>query len=105
MTEESSNCKGFWPLLSLSQSSVNCRPRIYLSAVLHFCRLDMGSLQVAQAVRPIIENTGLWQVTEVLAKAYDYGMGSTLFSPIAILGWLPIISAFQNSIPFQPGFQ
>ncbi|MBA0771153.1 hypothetical protein Gotri_019667 [Gossypium trilobum] len=76
-----------------------------LVCCLAFLPTGWGLILVAQAVRPIIENTGLWQFTDVLAKAYDYGMGSILFSPIDILAWLPIISAFQNSIPFQPGFQ
>lgn len=60
--------------------------------------------QIAQAVRPKIENTGVWEFTEVLAKAYDYGMGVVLFAPIAVLAWLPIISAFQTRFLFNEAF-
>ncbi|KHG09907.1 Putative callose synthase 8 [Gossypium arboreum] len=75
-----------------------------LVCCLAFLPTGWGLILVAQAVRPIIENTGLWQFTEVLAKAYDYGMGSILFSPIAILAWLPIISAFQTRFLFNQAF-
>lgn len=60
--------------------------------------------QIAQAVRPKIDDTGLWDFTRVLAKAYDYGMGVVLFAPIAILAWLPIISAFQTRFLFNEAF-
>ncbi|XWS10813.1 hypothetical protein CRYUN_Cryun38cG0030100 [Craigia yunnanensis] len=71
---------------------------------LAFLPTGWGLILVAQAVRPIIENTGFWHFTEVLAQAYDYGMGSVLFAPIAILAWLPIISAFQTRFLFNQAF-
>ena len=61
-------------------------------------------LQIAQTVRLKIENTGLWYFIRVLAQAYDYGMGVVLFAPIAILAWLPIISAFQTRFLFNEAF-
>lgn len=61
-------------------------------------------VQFAQAVRPLIENTGLWEFTRVLAKTYDYGMGVVLFAPIVVLAWLPIISAFQTRFLFNEAF-
>ncbi|KAL0743640.1 hypothetical protein Bca4012_085153 [Brassica carinata] len=61
-------------------------------------------LQIAQAVRPKIEGTSLWEFTQVLARAYDYGMGVVLFAPMAILAWLPIISAFQTRFLFNEAF-
>lgn len=63
-----------------------------------------SSLQIAQAVRPKIEGTSLWEFTQVLARAYDYGMGVVLFAPMAILAWLPIISAFQTRFLFNEAF-
>ncbi|KAH9779585.1 putative callose synthase 8 [Citrus sinensis] len=62
------------------------------------------TVKIAQAVRPKIENTGLWDFVKVLAKAYDYGMGVVLFTPIAVLAWLPIISAFQTRFLFNEAF-
>ncbi|XP_022717420.1 putative callose synthase 8 isoform X2 [Durio zibethinus] len=71
---------------------------------LAFLPTGWGLILVAQAVRPLIENTGFWHLTEVLAQAYDYGMGSVLFAPVAILAWLPIISAFQTRFLFNRAF-
>ncbi|XP_039040472.1 putative callose synthase 8 isoform X1 [Hibiscus syriacus] len=75
-----------------------------LVCCLAFLPTGWGLILVAQAVRPIIENTGFWHFTEVLAQAYDYGMGTILFSPIAVLAWLPIISAFQTRFLFNQAF-
>ena len=63
------------------------------------------SFQIAQAARPKIENTGLWYFIRVLAKAFDYGMGVVLLAPIAILAWLPIISAFQTRFLFNEAYR
>ncbi|XP_010257761.1 PREDICTED: putative callose synthase 8 isoform X2 [Nelumbo nucifera] len=67
---------------------------------LAFLPTGWGLLSIAQAVRPMIEDTGLWDFVIVLAQAYDYGMGVVLFAPIAVLAWLPIISAFQTRFLF-----
>ncbi|GAV78689.1 Glucan_synthase domain-containing protein/FKS1_dom1 domain-containing protein [Cephalotus follicularis] len=71
---------------------------------LAFLPTGWGLIMIAQAVRPKIENTGLWKYAKVLAKAYDYGMGVALFTPIAILAWLPIISAFQTRFLFNEAY-
>ncbi|KAJ4726559.1 Callose synthase-like protein [Melia azedarach] len=71
---------------------------------LAFLPTGWGLILIAQAVRPKIEHTGLWDFVQVLAKAYDYGMGIVLFAPIAILAWLPIISAFQTRFLFNEAF-
>lgn len=55
-------------------------------------------------MRPKIYETGLWHFTQVLAQAYDYGMGVIIFAPVAILAWLPIISAFQTQFLFNEAF-
>ncbi|KAJ7948849.1 Callose synthase-like protein [Quillaja saponaria] len=71
---------------------------------LAFLPTGWGLILVAQALRPKIEVTGLWDFTRVLAKAYDYGMGVVLFAPIAILAWLPNIDAFQTRFLFNEAF-
>ncbi|KAL5736702.1 hypothetical protein ACOSQ2_031490 [Xanthoceras sorbifolium] len=71
---------------------------------LAFLPTGWGLILIAQAVRPKIEDTGLWDFMQVLAKAYDYGMGVVIFAPIAILAWLPIISAFQTRFLFNEAF-
>ncbi|OWM88549.1 hypothetical protein CDL15_Pgr002316 [Punica granatum] len=71
---------------------------------LAFLPTGWGLILIAQAVRPKIENTGLWDFARVLARAYDYGMGVILFAPVACLAWLPIISAFQTRFLFNEAF-
>ncbi|KAJ4977031.1 hypothetical protein NE237_002137 [Protea cynaroides] len=85
----------------------------------HFCELSVmdlvvcclafiptgwGLLQIAQAVRPWIKDSGLWDFVLVLAQCYDYGMGVALFAPVAILAWLPIISSFQTRFLFSEAY-
>ncbi|KAL9257817.1 putative callose synthase 8, partial [Drosera capensis] len=71
---------------------------------LAFLPTGWGLILFAQAIRPKIVDTGLWDFVQVLARAYDYGMGIILFFPIAFLAWLPIISAFQSRFLFNQAF-
>uniref|UniRef100_A0A0E0G499 1,3-beta-glucan synthase n=1 Tax=Oryza nivara TaxID=4536 RepID=A0A0E0G499_ORYNI len=45
-----------------------------------------------------------WGLLLVIAHAYDYGMGSLLFFPIAALAWMPVISAIQTRVLFNRAF-
>ncbi|KAK1414361.1 hypothetical protein QVD17_30105 [Tagetes erecta] len=69
-----------------------------------FLPTGWGLILVAQAFRPLIQGTVLWKFTRLFAQAYDYGMGVILFTPIACLAWLPIISAFQARFLFNRAF-
>ncbi|XP_057451528.1 putative callose synthase 8 isoform X2 [Lotus japonicus] len=72
---------------------------------LAFMPTAWGLIMIAQAARPKIEHTGLWDFTRALAREFDYGMGIVLFGPIAILAWLPIIKAFHARILFNEAFK
>ncbi|CAJ1957834.1 unnamed protein product [Sphenostylis stenocarpa] len=72
---------------------------------LAFLPTAWGMILIAQAVRPKIEHTGLWDFTRALAREFDYGMGIVLFGPIAILAWLPIIKAFHARFLFNEAFK
>ncbi|XP_061352162.1 putative callose synthase 8 [Gastrolobium bilobum] len=72
---------------------------------LAFMPTAWGLILIAQAVRPKIEHTGLWDFTRALAREFDYGMGIVLFGPIAILAWLPIIKAFHARILFTEAYR
>ncbi|KAK7272638.1 hypothetical protein RJT34_29359 [Clitoria ternatea] len=72
---------------------------------LAFMPTAWGLIQIAQASRPKIQHTGLWDFTRALAREFDYGMGIFLFAPIAILAWLPIIKAFHARILFNEAFK
>ncbi|KAH6785388.1 hypothetical protein C2S51_037843 [Perilla frutescens var. frutescens] len=71
---------------------------------LAFLPTGWGMILVAQTLRPKIEDTGLWHFAGVFARAYDYGMGVILIAPLAVLAWLPIISAFQTRFLFNEAF-
>lgn len=71
---------------------------------LAFLPTGWGMILVAQTLRPKIEDTGLWHFARVFARAYDYGMGVILIAPLAVLAWLPIISAFQTRFLFNEAF-
>ncbi|KAL9145596.1 hypothetical protein ABFS82_13G054300 [Erythranthe guttata] len=71
---------------------------------LAFLPTGWGLILVGQTFRPKIEGTGFWHFTRVFARAYDYGMGVVLFAPLAVLAWLPIISAFQTRFLFNEAF-
>ncbi|KAL2331236.1 hypothetical protein Fmac_018817 [Flemingia macrophylla] len=72
---------------------------------LAFMPTAWGLIMIAQAARPKIEHTGLWDFTRALAREFDYGMGIVLFTPIAILAWLPIIKAFHARFLFNEAFK
>lgn len=61
-------------------------------------------LQIVQVLRPKIEYYAIWEPIQVIAHAYDYGMGSLLFFPIAVLAWMPVISAIQTRVLFNRAF-
>ncbi|XP_075498077.1 putative callose synthase 8 isoform X2 [Primulina tabacum] len=71
---------------------------------LAFLPTGWGLILVSQTLRPKMECIGLWEFTRVFARAYDYGMGVLLFFPVAVLAWLPIISAFQTRFLFNEAF-
>ncbi|KAK3152612.1 hypothetical protein QOZ80_2BG0161290 [Eleusine coracana subsp. coracana] len=71
---------------------------------LAFIPTGWGILLIVQVLRPKIEYYAIWEPIQVIAYAYDYGMGSLLFSPIAILAWMPIISAIQTRVLFNRAF-
>uniref|UniRef100_A0A0E0CII2 1,3-beta-glucan synthase n=1 Tax=Oryza meridionalis TaxID=40149 RepID=A0A0E0CII2_9ORYZ len=59
---------------------------------------------IVQVLRPKIEYYAIWEPIQVIAHAYDYGMGSLLFFPIAALAWMPVISAIQTRVLFNRAF-
>ncbi|XP_072998818.1 putative callose synthase 8 isoform X1 [Typha latifolia] len=69
-----------------------------------FIPTGWGLLSIVQVLRPKIEEYGIWEPIKVIAHAYDYGMGSVLFAPIAALAWIPVISAIQTRVLFNQAF-
>ncbi|XP_010234098.1 putative callose synthase 8 isoform X4 [Brachypodium distachyon] len=71
---------------------------------LAFIPTGWGLLLIVQVLRPKIEYYAIWEPIQVIAHAYDYGMGSLLFFPIAVLAWMPVISAIQTRVLFNRAF-
>lgn len=65
----------------------------------------IGFVQIAQAVKPKIQDSGLWELTKVLAQAYDNGMADLLIAPIACLALMPVIAPFQTRFLFNEAFK
>jgi callose synthase len=61
-------------------------------------------LQIAQAIRPVIQKIGLWGSIKALARGYEILMGLLLFTPIAFLAWFPFVSEFQTRMLFNQAF-
>ncbi|XP_028551898.1 putative callose synthase 8 isoform X3 [Dendrobium catenatum] len=91
---------GIFTMLSVCQLSI----MDLVVCCLAFLPTGWGLLSVAQTLRPKIEEYGLWESVKVIAQAYDYGMGGLLFIPIAMLAWMPLISAIQTRVLFNQAF-
>ncbi|TVU33247.1 hypothetical protein EJB05_25038 [Eragrostis curvula] len=91
---------------SLILLSCLCRLSIMdlIICCLAFIPTGWGILLIVQVLRPKIEYYAIWEPIQVIAYAYDYGMGTLLFSPIAILAWMPIVSAIQTRVLFNRAF-
>lgn len=91
-----------WGLLLVS---VNSMVTIYPKIISRLCHPNGFLLvQIVQVLRPKIEYYAIWEPIQVIAHAYDYGMGSLLFFPIAALAWMPVISAIQTRVLFNRAF-
>ncbi|XP_074588343.1 LOW QUALITY PROTEIN: putative callose synthase 8 [Curcuma longa] len=71
---------------------------------LAFIPTGWGLLLISHVFRSKLECSGLWKIIQVVAYAYDYGMGCLLFAPIAALAWMPVISAIQTRVLFNQAF-
>ncbi|OMO49646.1 Glycosyl transferase, family 48 [Corchorus capsularis] len=74
-----------------------------LAAVLAIFPTGWAVLLIAQACRPLLEGL-IWKPIKEMARVYDYTMGLLLFTPIAILSWLPFVAEFQTRILFNQAF-
>jgi callose synthase len=61
-------------------------------------------LQIAQAIRPILEPLRMYGIVRSGFRLYDAMMGAVIFTPIAILSWFPFVSTFQTRLVFNQAF-
>ncbi|KAL2634599.1 hypothetical protein R1flu_006078 [Riccia fluitans] len=74
------------------------------ASLLAFLPTGWGLLMIAQAARPIVAPTGMWDSVKALARAYEFIMGICIFFPIAMLAWFPFVSEFQTRLLFNQAF-
>ncbi|XVF20923.1 hypothetical protein REPUB_Repub12eG0045600 [Reevesia pubescens] len=73
------------------------------ASIIAFTPTGWAFILIGQACRPLLPKL-IWGPIKELARAYDYMMGLLLFTPIAILSWLPSVSEFQTRILFNQAF-
>ncbi|XP_059624463.1 callose synthase 5 [Cornus florida] len=74
------------------------------ASLLAFMPTGWALLQIAQACRPVARGLGMWGSVKALARGYEYIMGLTIFTPVAILAWFPFVSEFQTRLLFNQAF-
>lgn len=74
------------------------------ASLLAFLPTGWAILSIAQACRPVVKGIGMWGSVKALARGYDYLMGLTIFTPVAILAWFPFVSEFQTRLLFNQAF-
>ncbi|KAK3028535.1 hypothetical protein RJ639_037704 [Escallonia herrerae] len=72
--------------------------------ILAFMPTGWGLLQIAQALKPLVQQAGFWGSVRTVARGYDFIMGLLLFSPVAFLAWFPFVSEFQTRMLFNQAF-
>ncbi|XVF71199.1 hypothetical protein PTKIN_Ptkin12aG0016900 [Pterospermum kingtungense] len=73
------------------------------ASVLAFMPTGWAFILIGQACRPLLQKL-IWEPVKELARAYDFITGLLIFTPIAILSWLPSVSEFQTRILFNQAF-
>ncbi|CAJ1977778.1 unnamed protein product [Sphenostylis stenocarpa] len=72
--------------------------------ILAFMPTGWGMLQIAQALKPLVQRAGFWESVKTLARGYEIVMGLLLFTPVAFLAWFPFVSEFQTRMLFNQAF-
>ncbi|KAK4760051.1 hypothetical protein SAY87_023182 [Trapa incisa] len=80
------------------------KARDIIVCILAFGPTGWGILQIAQAIKPMVQKVGLWGSVQNLARGYEITMGLILFTPIAFLAWFPFVSEFQTRMLFNQAF-
>ncbi|KAL3617345.1 Callose synthase 5 [Castilleja foliolosa] len=74
------------------------------ASLLAFLPTGWALLQIGQACRAIVNALGMWGSVQALARGYEYLMGFSIFTPVAILAWFPFVSEFQTRLLFNQAF-
>lgn len=69
-----------------------------------FDKLFLVVLKIGQALRGVLKGLGFWDSIKELGRAYEYIMGLSIFTPIAVLSWFPFVSEFQTRLLFNQAF-
>ncbi|KAJ8504487.1 hypothetical protein OPV22_005373 [Ensete ventricosum] len=95
---------GFIGTLGILFTLLNLTVGDIFASLLAFMPTGWALLQISQALRPLVKGAGLWGSVKALARGYEYLMGLTIFSPVAVLAWFPFVSEFQTRLLFNQAF-
>ncbi|WZZ56681.1 hypothetical protein YC2023_056788 [Brassica napus] len=74
------------------------------ASFLAFLPTGWAILLIGQALRGVLKGLGFWDSIKELGRAYEYIMGLSIFTPIAVLSWFPFVSEFQTRLLFNQAF-
>ncbi|MCO5556549.1 hypothetical protein L7F22_010099 [Adiantum nelumboides] len=75
-----------------------------LLSFLAFAPTGWGFLCIALVFRRFLERIKVWQLVVSVARMYELGFGVIVFTPVAILSWLPGFQSMQTRILFNEAF-
>ncbi|PKA57498.1 Callose synthase 12 [Apostasia shenzhenica] len=74
------------------------------TSFLAFIPTGWGLVLIAQVMKPLIENTVIWETVVAVARLYDMMFGIIVMAPVALLSWLPGFQSMQTRILFNEAF-
>ncbi|KAH7429708.1 hypothetical protein KP509_09G062400 [Ceratopteris richardii] len=75
-----------------------------LLSILAFVPTGWGFLSIALVFRHFLERLKLWPLVISVARMYELGFGVIVFTPVAVLSWLPGFQSMQTRILFNEAF-
>ncbi|XP_071703258.1 callose synthase 12-like [Rutidosis leptorrhynchoides] len=74
------------------------------TSLLAFVPTGWGCLLIAQVFRPVLQKTFVWGTVVSVARTYDTIFGVIVWTPVAVLSWLPGSQSMQTRILFNEAF-
>lgn len=74
------------------------------TSLLAFIPTGWGFILIAQVLRPLLQNTVVWEVVMSIARLYEIMFAVLVLTPVALLSWLPGFQSMQTRILFNDAF-
>ncbi|KAH7844947.1 hypothetical protein Vadar_033581 [Vaccinium darrowii] len=76
----------------------------FFTSLLAFIPTGWGLILIAQVLRPVLQNTIIWEIVISVARLYDILFGVIVMAPVALLSWMPGLQSMQTRILFNEAF-